>query len=121
MEDFNLREKAEIVSMSIDAKESLDSRELTKWYVEKLSKPIMQTIYSNLQQEMDAIKERAGSTLTEAILSLDGHLEIDDLEFVKCGVLLMSTQLSLLEHIPESIRDMAFEATAREWSLIDES
>lgn len=126
--EFNLREKAEIVSLAQEANTSLDSKPLTEWYAEKMQKPLVENIYANAREEIHYLKEKTGSTIAEAKEYLDHTRTVgtpivgDDLNDIELNCNLLSTQLQLLDrsNIVDSLRDMDFEAEAREWAFITE-
>lgn len=124
--DFNLREKAEIVSLAQQVNESLDSKPLTKWYADKMQKGVVENIYANIREEIVYIIEETGESTPETVKDyitqdkFNGNpivpLDVQEIDN-NCGMISLQLQLLDRSNIVDSLRNETFEKEARTWLL----
>lgn len=126
--DFNTMERANIISMAIDASESHDPQEIIDYFSnairdkENFQKSLIFNIYFNLGEEFAGIRLVCGTSDTKKISSmLDDRLIVgEDLYSLKTDTNLMALQLKLLDdlNVPKEFRDEAIEDMAKGLSLL---
>ena len=117
---FNLRDKADIVTLAQTAGKELDSRELIKYFDTKLLAPLVALVYSNIEESLVCIQEIIGNDLDTANDKYRLLVENDENVNTTCNYI--SSQLAILNDmkVPMSLRDSKREKTFLEWSLITE-